>query len=165
MKRIKYCFRHAFSFIKFIGKIITDKPQIINNRFFNGSFMFVSLVGKFKPTDYEYKYQQKISSINLKILIVISIIIFLLSLCWTQTTCQRSFQVNGAPSPRYKFKCNLRASQQRKIPYHQYCCLVVLINKSKQGHPNKLLNKSRSTVTQTCTCSYFKLLLHNHKSL
>jgi hypothetical protein len=84
MKQVKFLFWHAFSISRSIGKIITDKltdrPQITNESFFNGLFPSMRSSGKFMLTNCEYKYRQKILSLNLKVL-VMSVSIMQYSCC------------------------------------------------------------------------------------
>jgi len=55
---------------KFICKTITDKSQITDESFFDGLFSSMITSASFMLMDYEYKYQEKLSSTNLKILVM-----------------------------------------------------------------------------------------------
>jgi len=77
MKRVKF-FWCAFSVSKSTCKIIIDGltniPQITNDSFSDRLFSFMSSLINFVLTDCEYKYQQEIPLINLKIMVVCKLI-------------------------------------------------------------------------------------------
>jgi hypothetical protein len=64
-------FLRAFAISKSVGKIIIDglidKPQVTNKSFPDRVLPSMSSSVKFVPTNWDYKYQQKILSVNLKI--------------------------------------------------------------------------------------------------
>ena len=74
VSKVLFFFLHALSVSKFICKSITDGlidvPQITDKSLFDRLFLSMSLSVSFMLINLEYKYRKKISSINLKILVV-----------------------------------------------------------------------------------------------